>query len=48
MAEAKKIKVEFIKSPTGQFKMGYSIGDVVSFDKKQADILINAGYAKKV
>lgn len=46
--ENKKQKIEFIKSPTGAFKLGYSIGDIEEFDNKQAQILIEAGYAKKV
>ena len=42
------LKIEFIKSPTGLFKLGYSAGDKESFEKKQAEILIDAGVAKKV
>ena len=42
------VKVQFIKSPTGMFGLGYNVDDEASFDKKQADILIEAGYAKKV
>lgn len=44
----KKIKVEFLKSPTGHFGLGYSEGQTGTLDDKQADILIDAGYAKKV
>lgn len=42
------VEIEFTKSPTGQFKLGYNVGDKASFNKPQADILIDAGYAKKV
>ena len=52
---AKKTQIEFIKSPTGAFKLGYSAGDKVSvgkskgqLSKQQAELLIEAGYAKWV
>ena len=48
MAESKKPKIEFVKSPTGKFNLGYAVGDQAPFDKKQAEILIESGYAKKV
>jgi hypothetical protein len=41
------VKVEFIKSPTGLFGLGYNVGESDTFDKKQADILIDSGVAKK-
>ena len=41
------VKVEFIKSPTGLFNLGYNVGEQETFDKKQADILIDSGVAKK-
>jgi hypothetical protein len=42
-----KSKIIFLKSPTGVFNLGYSEGDACTIDKKQAEILIDAGYAKK-
>lgn len=47
-AENTDINIEFIKSPTGKFNMGYAEGDIVTMNVKQAEIVIEAGYAKKV
>lgn len=44
----KKIKVEFLKSPTGHFNLAYSAGQQGEFDNKQAEILIDSGYAKEI
>jgi hypothetical protein len=41
-------KIKFVLSPTGAFKLGYSVGDVVSLDEAQADALIDAAYAVPV
>jgi hypothetical protein len=41
------VKVEFIASPTGLFGLAYSAGETASFIKDQAEILIDAGVAKK-
>lgn len=38
-------KVRFILSPTGLYGLGYNIGDVAEFETKQADELIESGYA---
>lgn len=54
MAKAKKqqenqleeVKVKFIKSPTGMFKLAYIPGEIATFEKKQADELIEMGYAE--
>lgn len=43
-----KIKLEFTASPTGLFNLAYNAGETATFDKKQADLLIEAGVAKKV
>lgn len=44
----KKIKVEFVASPTGMLNLAYNIGDQVEFPEKQADTLIEFGLAKPV
>lgn len=41
------VEVEFIASPTGKFGLAYNTGEKANFDKKQAEILIDAGVAKK-
>ena len=43
MATEKKVKVTFLKSPTGVLKLGYSAGDTASVTKEQYDILAEAG-----
>ncbi|WP_370214786.1 hypothetical protein [Mesoflavibacter profundi] len=47
-SSGKKIKVEFTKIPAGRFGLSHNIGDKAEFEKKQADEMIDAGYAKKV
>lgn len=44
----KKIKVEFLKSPTGLLNLAYNAGEQGAVTAAQADILIDAGIAKKV
>ena len=44
MAKA-NIKIEFVESPTGLFKLAYHVGDVVTFPKQQAEELIASGVA---
>lgn len=41
-------KIKFLKSPTGRFKLGYSIGDVAKFEANKAQELIDASYAVEV
>lgn len=41
-------KIQFIKSPTGAFKLAYNVGEKANFDVKQAAELIEAGFAKAV
>ena len=44
MAKA-TLKIQFVDSPTGLFKLGHHVGDVVTFPKQQAEELISAGVA---
>ena len=46
--KAKKIKVEFINSPTGVLNLAYNEGESASFEAKQAKELIDKGFAKEV
>lgn len=46
-AVKKGVKVEFTASPTGLFGLAYNPGEKASFTKEQAEILIDAGVAKK-
>lgn len=46
-AKGKGVKVRFLKSPTGVFKLGYSVGDIVAFPANQAQLLLDLGYAEK-
>nr|WP_229029187.1 hypothetical protein [Flavobacterium sp. SLB02] len=41
-------KIEFVASPTGKFLLAYNAGETATLDEKQADELIEAGYAKEV
>lgn len=43
MGATKKIK--FTVSPTGKFGLAYNVGETGSFETKQAEELIEAGYA---
>lgn len=45
---AKTKKIEFIKSPTGRFKLAYHVGAVVALPTEQADELIELQYAVPV
>lgn len=42
------MKVTFLKSPTGKFKLGYSIGHTGEVEKSIAEQLIAEGYAVAV
>jgi len=46
VSNKKKLKIQFTKSPTGTFKLGYNVGDKVSLSSALATELIEAGYAK--
>ena len=48
MAVTKKIKVKIVLPVAGKFLLSHNIGDIVSIETKQAQELINSGYAKKV
>lgn len=41
----RKIKITFIKSPTGAFKLSYSIGDSVEMEEDLARELMEANFA---
>ena len=43
-----QIKVLFLKSPTGKYKLAYSKGDIVTLPVALAAELIEAKYAEKV
>ena len=40
-----KKKVKFLKSPTGAFRLGYGIGEIAEIEEKQAETLIEGGFA---
>lgn len=42
-----KKKIQFNKSPVGFFNLAYFAGDVVEMPANQAEVLIEAGYAKE-
>ena len=42
------VKVQFLRSPTGLLKLGYSAGDIAELSKDQADLLELAKIAKKI
>lgn len=44
---SKSIKVEILGPVAGKFLLPYNVGQVVTLESKQAEELINAGYAKK-
>ena len=41
------VEVEFTESPTGLFGLAYNPGEKARFSKDQAEILFDAGVAKK-
>ena len=42
------MKIKFIKSPTGRYKLGYSVGSVGEVDNVIAKKCIEDGYAVEV
>lgn len=42
------MKIKFLKSPTGKFKLAYNAGDVAEVDNKLAAQCVEAGYAEEV
>lgn len=38
-------KIKFLKSPTGKYGLAYVAGDVAEFEEKQANELIESGFA---
>jgi hypothetical protein len=47
-AGGKKVKVEFIASPTGKFNLAYNVGESALFDPKQVAELIEFKFCKEV
>ena len=46
MATPKKVKVTFLKNPTGRYKLAYAERDSASFAKEQADLMVEEGFAE--
>ena len=42
------VKIEFLKSPTGAFNLGYNVGETAIINANMAQELIDAGYAKAI
>ena len=42
------MKVKFLINPTGKWNLSYNVGEVVELEKKQAELLIEAGDAELV
>lgn len=42
------MKIRFLKSPSGEFGLAYFVGDTVEMENKQAQTIIDAGYAVAV
>lgn len=42
------MKVKFLTNPTGKWNLSYNVGEVVELEKKQAELLIEAGDAELV
>jgi len=47
-AKQKVLKVRFLLSPTRKFGLAYNVGEVGSFEEKQATELVEAFYAEFV
>jgi sulfite reductase alpha subunit-like flavoprotein len=45
--DKKKVKVKFVKSPSGRFLLPYNVGQTVEIDPEQAKELIEGGFAEK-
>jgi hypothetical protein len=39
------MKIKFLINPTGKWNLSYNVGEVVELEKKQAELLIEAGDA---
>ena len=48
MAAPKKIKVKILLSVAGKYRLSHNVGDVVSMEAKQANVLIEDKYAEEV
>lgn len=42
------LKIKFLLSPTGKFKLGYNVNEIATLPELQATELIEAGYAELV
>lgn len=42
------MKVRFLINPTGKWNLSYNAGEIVELEKKQAELLIEAGDAEAV
>lgn len=42
------MKIKFLINPTGKWNLSYNAGEVVEIEKKQADLLIEAGDAELI
>ncbi len=43
----KKVKITILKPVAGTYKLSANVGDTISIESKQADEMIDKGYAKK-
>lgn len=46
--KSKDKKVEFLKKPTGAFRLSYNIGDQVFLSPELADEIIKSGFGKTI
>lgn len=37
------MKVKFLINPTGKWNLSYNVGEIVELEKKQAELLLEAG-----
>jgi hypothetical protein len=42
------VRIRFLKSPTGAYKLGYDAGDVIDFPEAQCMEMIATGFAEAV
>lgn len=42
------MKIKFLINPTGKWNLSYNAGEIVELEKKQAELLIEAGDAEPV
>jgi Trp operon repressor len=44
----KKVKIKFVKTPAGMFLLPHHVGQIDSFNKAQAEAIVEAGFAEFV